>query len=213
MPGFGGTLEARQIQDVIAYVRSLQQTALLARDAPGPEDCTVAPRTLDEIAALSEGRGPAEPPNATETAACPPMRRNERRGHRRRREMVACSNAGDILRRLALYSDDRLRFAYPEGPTQALRGDRGNAIATGAVRERRIARRRGCRDLEDGRVSARVSVDNPAMHSHDPAVAAQAAQQEAARLIFVEEDGHGGSMRPEGRRHPKPRRSPSASGG
>ena len=43
--------------------------------------------------------------------------------------------------------------------------------------------------LPDGRVSARVIVDNPAAHSHDPNVSQAAIQQEAARLIFVQEDG------------------------
>jgi hypothetical protein len=43
--------------------------------------------------------------------------------------------------------------------------------------------------LPDGRVSARVVVDNPAAHSHDPNVSQAALQQEAARLIFVQEDG------------------------
>ena len=66
VPAFGDELDDGQIADVIAYVRSLQQTALLARDAPGPEDCTVEPRTLEEIATLAEGPTPEEPPNAAE---------------------------------------------------------------------------------------------------------------------------------------------------
>ena len=56
-----------EIRDVIAYVRSLQQTALLARDAPGPDECTVAPRTLEEFETLAQGPAPEEPPDATET--------------------------------------------------------------------------------------------------------------------------------------------------
>ena len=43
------------------------------------------------------------------------------------------------------------------------------------------------RQLADGRVSARVTVDNPASHSHDPQTAATASQQEVARLIFIQE--------------------------
>ena len=42
---------------MIAYVRSLQQTALLARDAPGPDECTVAPRTLEEFETLAQATG------------------------------------------------------------------------------------------------------------------------------------------------------------
>jgi hypothetical protein len=44
------------------------------------------------------------------------------------------------------------------------------------------------RRLDDGRVSARVIVDNPGNHSHDPN-ATSTTQQEAARLIFVQSDG------------------------
>src|SRR5215216_2128401 len=44
MPAFGDKLKDGEIRDVVAYVRSLQQTALLARDAPGPAECTVTPR-------------------------------------------------------------------------------------------------------------------------------------------------------------------------
>jgi hypothetical protein len=40
--------------------------------------------------------------------------------------------------------------------------------------------------LADGRVMARVVVENPAAHTHDPN-AATTSTQEAARLIFVQE--------------------------
>lgn len=189
MPAFGGTLDGPQIQDVIAYVRGLQQTALLARDAPGPEDCVVEPRTLDDIAALSDGSIPGEPPNATESGGVPANDETQAEITGVAREMVACSNAGDILRRLALYSDDRLHFAYPDGPTRALEAIAETPLPLAPFERVALLGVEDVRELEDGRVSARVIVDNPAAHSHDPAVAAQAAQQEAARLIFVQEDG------------------------
>jgi mono/diheme cytochrome c family protein len=189
MPAFGDVLTTGQIQDVITYVRSLQQQTLLARDAPGPEGCQVAPRTLDEIAALSQTAGPAEPPNATETGGIPADQQTIAAITDVAREMVACSNAGDILRRLALYSDNRLRFAYPDGPNQALRAIADKPLPVGTLDRVALLSVDDVRTLEDGRVSARVRVDNPAMHSHDPAVSAQAAQQETARLIFVQEDG------------------------
>ncbi len=189
MPAFGGKLDGAQIADVIAYVRSLQQSALLARDAPGPEDCVVAPRTLEEIAALSAGPIPGEPPNATESGGVPASDEARSEVTAVAREMVACSNAGDILRRLALYSDNRLRFAYPDGPTRALEAIAETPLPLAPFERVALLGVEDVRQLDDGRVSARVIVDNPAMHSHDPAVASQAAQQEAARLIFVQENG------------------------
>ena len=120
MPAFGDELEDGEIRDVIAYVRSLQQTALLARDAPGPEECTVAPRTLEEFETLAATPAPVETPDASGSGGEPVDEATRAAITATARELVACSNAGDILRRLALYSDDRLRFAYPDGPTRAL---------------------------------------------------------------------------------------------
>ena len=192
MPAFGDTLDTNQIQDVIAYVRGLQQSALVARDAPGPEDCTVQPRTLGEIAELAKGPIPQDPPNATETGGVPADNATRQEVTAVAREMVACSNAGDILRRLALYSDDRLRFAYPDGPTQALEAIAKTPLPLTQFERVALLGVDDVRTLDDGRVSARVIVDNPALHSHDPALTAQQAQQiqqEAARLIFVREAG------------------------
>ncbi len=105
------------------------------------------------------------------------------------RELVACSNAGDILRRLALYSDDRLRFAYPDGPTRALEMIAKSPLPLAEAERVALVSVEDVRQLADGRVSARVTVDNPASHSHDPQTAATASQQEVARLIFIQEAG------------------------
>lgn len=189
MPPFAGKLGEGEVRDVIAYVRSLQQTALLARDAPGAEGCTVAPRTLEGITALGQGEAPVEPPNATETGGEPADAATIAEVTATAREMVACSNAGDILRRLALYSDNRLRYAYPDGPTKALVAIAAQPLPLALADRVALLGVEDVRVLPDGRVIARVKVDNPAMHSHDPNVAAAAAQQEAARLIFVKQNG------------------------
>lgn len=189
MPAFAGALDKADIRDVFAYVRSAQRTALLARDAPGPESCTVAPRTLEEISALANGAPLEEPPNATESEGEPADEATVAAITATARELVARSNAGDILRRLALYSDNRLRFAYPDGPTRALESIAAEPLPLAANERVTLLGVEDARVLDDGRVSARVAVDNPALHSHDPTVAAAAAQQEAARLIFVQENG------------------------
>ncbi|MBA3450887.1 MAG: cytochrome c [Chloroflexia bacterium] len=189
MPGFGDTLNDDEVRDVIAYVRGLQQTALLARDAPAPEDCTVEPRTLEEIAALAGGSAGGEPPNATERGGEPADEATRAAVTTSARELVACSNAGDILRRLALYSDERLGYAYPEGPTRALETMAEAPLPLTLAERVALLGVEDIRRLEDGRVSARVLVDNPASHSHDPNAPVNSSQQEAARLIFVQEAG------------------------
>jgi copper transport protein len=189
MPAFGDELEDGAIRDVIAYVRSLQQTALLARDAPGPEECTVAPRTLEEFETLAETPAPVETPDASEPGDKPVDEATRAAITGTARELVACSNAGDILRRLALYSDDRLRFAYPDGPTRALEMIAESPLPLSETERVALVSVEDVQQLADGRISALVTVDNPASHSHDPQAAATASQQEAARLIFIQEDG------------------------
>ena len=188
MPGFGDELEDGEVRDVIAYVRSLQQTALLARDVPGPEECTVPPRTLEEIETLAK-TPPAEPPVVSEAGGEPADEATRAAITATARELVACSNGGDILRRLALYSDDRLRFAYPDGPTRALELIAESPLALPLPERVALVRVEDVRYMTNGRVRALVTIDNPASHSHDPQTAATASQQEVARLIFIEEAG------------------------
>jgi copper transport protein len=189
MPAFGDELEDGKIRDVIAYVRSLQQTALLARDTPGPDECTVAPRTLQEFERLAQRPAPGEPSDASESGGEPVDESARAAIAGTARELVACSNAGDILRRLALYSDDRLRFAYPDGPTRALETIAETPLPLAEAERVALVSVEDFRQLADGRVSALVTVDNPASHSHDPQAAATASQQEVARLIFIQEAG------------------------
>ncbi|HYI14386.1 MAG TPA: c-type cytochrome, partial [Thermomicrobiales bacterium] len=189
MPGFGAELGEEGIRDVIAYIRGLQQTTLLARDAPGAEECTIAPRTLAEFETLAQSPAPEDPPDASETGGEQVDEATRAAVAATARELVACSNAGDILRRLALYSDDRLRFAYPDGPTRALEMIAESPLPLSLADRVALVSVDDVRQFADGRVGARVTVDNPASHSHDPQTAATASQQEVARLIFVQEDG------------------------
>jgi copper transport protein len=189
MPAFGDELGDGEIRDVTAYVRSLQQSALLARDAPGPDECTVAPRTLSEFETLAQRPAPVASPDASETGGGPVDEATRAAITGTARELVACSNAGDILRRLALYSDDRLRVAYPDGPTRALEMIAESPLPLSEAERVALVSVDDVRQLTDGRVSALVMIDNPASHSHDPQAAATASQQEVARLIFIQEAG------------------------
>lgn len=119
MPAIAGELSPDQVRDVIASIRDLQNDAAVARDEPGAEACLIEPRTLANIelmGATPAADAPPAPPTATGEPADPDAVAGITRTAR---ELVAGSNAGDSMRRLALYSDDRIRMSYPEGPTPA----------------------------------------------------------------------------------------------
>jgi hypothetical protein len=105
------------------------------------------------------------------------------------RELAACSNARDILRRLALFSDDNLRRTFPEGPSAAFT-ELAEVPATPQPREAWVALLsvRDARLLPDGRAMAVVTVDNPTRHTHiapGPGTPTSAGQEETARIVFV----------------------------
>lgn len=135
-------------------------------DVPPPAACTVAPRTAASLRALTgtPSAGLATPAT-TATPFVPPA------GHpvdpvtlaaitATMREEIACVNAGDLGRQLALYTDDLLRrFIAANGGsfTAALLGDLAtpaaalppaSRVALMAVRDARV--------LPDGRVGAIV---------------------------------------------------------
>lgn len=196
MPAFAGTLNDQQTWDVINYIRSIQ--AQHPRDAPGPDECTVAPRTIDSLRAL------ADPDLATQSTIAPgaatpllpsgtPASQDVISGISATvRELIACSNARDPLRRLALFSDGNLRPTFARGPSQAFI----NAASTPAVPlpdnvRVAIVSITDVQVLPDGRVKATVSVDNPTTHSHGPQGQELPGQQtlEVATLVFVQQDG------------------------
>ncbi len=195
MPAFGGKLAPAQITDVLTYIRQLQQPALLARDAPGPEACTVAPRTLDQIAALAKDPPQALPLNVTDPGiplTDPAIQTDIKTTVR---EMAACANAGDMMRRLALYSDARIGAAYPDGPTRALQEMAKVSWPVPAETRVAIINIDDFRRLSDGRASASVTVDDPSYyHTHVPGFVPPV-QLQVARMIFVQE---GGSWRVDG---------------
>jgi hypothetical protein len=103
------------------------------------------------------------------------------------RQLVACSNAGDTMRRLALYSDTRIAEAYPKGATDALERIAGTPFPV--LPEERVALLdiSNARTLPDGRVAARVTIDNPQFHTHGPVTPTANQQEEAATLVFIED--------------------------
>lgn len=189
MPGFAEELSPDQIRDVIAYVRDLQTDAAASRDAPGAEACLIEPRTLDAMAAISATPAAAPPPASPVATGGPADQATLDGVTATARELVACSNAGDSMRRLALYSDNRLRASYPDGPTPALERLAQGPLAVPEFERVALLRLEDVQPLADGRVSARVTIDNPLLHTHGLATPGANPQEDSARVIFVLQDG------------------------
>ncbi|MDQ3695772.1 MAG: CopD family protein [Chloroflexota bacterium] len=189
MPAFAGELSPEQIRDVVVYIRDLQNDVAVARDAPGAEGCLIEPRSLDGMAGVSATPGAGPPPTpaaVTEQAVAPAVLDGLTNTVR---ELVACSNAGDSLRRLALYSDNRIRLSYPNGPTPALARMAEAPLPVPELERVALLNLDEARMMADGRASARVTIDNPLLHSHSLATPGVNPQEDQARLIFVEQDG------------------------
>ncbi len=198
MPAFQDKLDDRTTWDLINYVRSLQDAAAAARDVPAPEECNVEPRTiasLQRLAATPAGgaegaralvtsRGSATPVgNPAEALVVAGVTETIR-------QFVACSNAQDPLRRLALFSDASIRPSFAKGPSDAF----VRLVATPPVSRPQsawvaLAGVADVRVLPDGRVSAAVTLDDPGAHSHAPGAPAAAGTLQTATFVFVQEGG------------------------
>jgi len=134
---------------------------------PAPEECVVEPRTLVSFQGLAtpaadpatpaptigaDGLPAGTPADPTTIAAITATTR----------ELIACINAGEVLRGLALYSDPFLRTQYRENVVSQASFD---AAATPRPRGPEtwvsIASIRDARVLPDGRVGAIVTVVEP----------------------------------------------------
>jgi copper transport protein len=173
MPPFGETLTGQQIDDVVAYVRSLG-AGLLEIEVPESAACTVDARDPAAlIAQIGDERIPfldlglepiawpqGTPANNVEIAAVTETVR----------QFVACTNAGDYGRQLALYTT---RYLEPQFAVLDQSG-RQNAIdrANGPARPLPPGNQLGLqsvaevRRLDDGRLAARVVTIDPVNHPH-----------------------------------------------
>ena len=158
------------------------------RVVPGPEECKVAPRSVESLRALTMIPHPHVPPSVAGSASARVSGSTPAEARpvdaamlagitATAREVVACLNAGDVRRRLALYSDHGLvRFVAVYGPPQVeLAG--GIVTPTLLPVDQRVAflgLREG-RLLPDGRVTATVIQDAPT----DPRA------EEPWRAVFV----------------------------
>jgi hypothetical protein len=135
--------------------------------------CTVAPRPIEAMLALwfSPNATPVATPvpaqplaSAAEISAGAPVDAATQAAiETTLREVVACGNAGDFARRLALFTD---RFARQFGPPPGLAADAARAILAtpqpvpAAEAASLVAIGQG-RRLEDGQVAVALTLDDP----------------------------------------------------
>lgn len=100
-----GLLLAGAVEPAIGYA----QPATPTPDVPAPEECTAAPRTLEELQGLIATPFPETTPVSPAATPGPVDAATEAAVHAVVRELIACSNAGDFWRVLALYSDRYVR--------------------------------------------------------------------------------------------------------
>ncbi len=198
MPAFADSLDDDEIWDTINYIRSLQDAVV--RDIPQPEDCTVEPVTIEELQALADPNSP-EPGSAANRVPATPVALPEGTPADAEtvaqittvtRELIACSNARDPLRRLALFSDESLKPNFTQGPTDAFIRLTGTPpVALPPEIRVSIVAISDVQVMTDGRVRATVAADNPTTHAHGPNGEELAGQQtiEVVTLIFVQQDG------------------------
>ena len=82
-------------------------------------------------------------------------------------ELVACTNAGDTLRRLALFSDAVIRLSYPTGVTPGVAQVLSQEpLPVPEAQRSALLAVENVTSLTDGRVSAVVTIDDPTTHYH-----------------------------------------------
>jgi hypothetical protein len=139
-------------------------------NVPDPSECTVAPRSVDELRRLFEAVAAATPASgaaATPTAFVPPTGGTPADAATvaavtdTLREIIACVNAGDIPRAFALQTDNKLRGDFAQDVSQGVTADQlvqYVAVASPVPAQNWVAvpTLSDVRVLDDGRVTARV---------------------------------------------------------
>jgi hypothetical protein len=199
MPAFGGKLTDQNIRDVLSYIKNRQKNFGKSASIPNPDTCTVQPRTLDELEALvgtTSGQAPATgtipTPAPVQLASDPSVDTNtQSEVIQTVEQMVACTNAVDTMRRLALFSDANLKASFPDGVTPSFAQMATQASAPlPQTKWMALLDVQDISMLRDGRIRATVIIDDPSTHIHPAAVAngtppAQDAYAQKATIVFV----------------------------
>jgi ketosteroid isomerase-like protein len=158
---------------VVLPVRAAAQEATPspALDIPAPEECTVAPRTFAELQALVATPVAVTPTPAGEgsptpfalPAGTPADEATTEEVRSAIRELVACINAGDFWRVIALYSDRYVQFFLSQGGelTEEAYSQYATPVPLPPEQQIAIVEYRDVVVLPDGRIAAVVVGDDP----------------------------------------------------
>ena len=153
---------------------------------PDPAECRVEPRSLESMLALV-GTPPADVSGQEAAPPVTPAPDLVGRGQPADAatvagvtatvtELLACFNAGDVLRAFALFSDDLIRRELGPISAEEIPFIQASPVATAEEERTALLNVREVRVLEDGRVGAVVTVADPTDEGEGPA---------AAFLVFV----------------------------
>ena|GEM_PF-860114 len=162
MPPFQGTLDDQQILDVLSFIRSEQDGQNTDIAVPEPATCTIAPMTQQELTAAIESAGnPAPDPVVASDPAVDAETQSA--VMQVTEEFIACTNAGDTMRRLSLLSDRQLAASFPDGVDEAF-ASAAQETPSALPEAQRIGIQGTPRtaQLSDGRVMVVFDVSDPA---------------------------------------------------
>lgn len=188
MPAFQGVLTDEQIADVVAYIRAFAINSSATIQVPDASECTIAPR---DPQTLMQSTPPAASsstidlgPETIEWPQGTPASNDEVTAITTTvRQFIACSNADDYGRVLALSTANYLEPQFAELDANARQSaiaraqTPGTPLAEGA--QLGIEKIENVEKLDDGRIGAAVTTVDPINHPHVTTVV----------LIFAQEDG------------------------
>lgn len=183
MPGFGHVLSDQEIRDVLTYIAFEQEAFVANETAFNPSACTATAVTLAEVEALAGGN--TNPPGRSAEVSTGTVENSVVDAVTgTTQQLLACTNAMNTMKRLALFSDDYLATEFaaglPEGFADAAAADpeplpEGSRLSLDSMS--------GFELLTDGRVAATVEVRDPTGQLGGEG------ERLTARLVFVQDDG------------------------
>lgn len=194
MPGFEDSLSDEDIRDVLSYVEARQDNLASVDAALDASACVMEPRTLDQLAGLAgAGASAASPepilasdPAVDEDVAAAVLVTT--------RDMLACTNAMDTMRRMSLFTDDYLRAVFADGISPEFTAGVGETPVPRAGDQLfSLVDFRDVVALDDGRVMATVVTLDPVTQGHDMSSMSQdestSMTTTTTQLVFTEGEG------------------------
>ena len=160
MPAFGNSLSDQQIRDVLTYIAAEQETLVKEQAATNPSACTVEAVPLAVVETLVGTAVPPTRPLAASSGTVNETTIDAITGTTH--QLLACTNAMDTMRRLALFSDAYLATEFAAGlPAGFAESAQTAPTPLPEASWLSLLEMSGFQPLADGRVSATVVVRDP----------------------------------------------------